>query len=205
MSVINAKLPFALAVSAAVLSFAAPLGAQEPQLPADPAQTAAPIIPLALEGEALLLERLATADPAEAIRVDRELQMLWNKSGSSSMDLLLKRGRDALEVGDIEAAIEHLTALTDHAPDFAEGWHLRATAYFHAELFGPAVADLERVLYLNPNNYMAMYGLGTILEAFGEQDLAFQAYERAQAIHPHFDKVSDALDRLQNRVQGQTL
>ncbi|MEM8731387.1 MAG: tetratricopeptide repeat protein [Pseudomonadota bacterium] len=155
--------------------------------------------------EALLLNRLAAADPAEALRVDRELQALWRKSGSAAMDLLFSRAREALEEEDLRAAIEHLTALTDHAPDFAEGWHARATAYYRADLYGPAVADLERALALNPNNYRAIYGLGTILETFGDEQRAYEAYLRAQAIHPHFEDVGEALERLGPDVAGTSL
>ncbi|MAC77592.1 MAG: hypothetical protein CML66_05965 [Rhodobacteraceae bacterium] len=156
--------------------------------------------------ETALLDQLATtSDDAEALRVDRELQALWRKSGSPSMDLLFTRGREALEKGDMDAAIEHLTALTDHAPDFAEGWHARATAYFRAGLYGPAVSDLEHVLTLNPNNYRAIFGLGTIFETFGDEKSAYEAYLRARAINPHFEDVVEALDRLRPSVEGQTL
>ncbi|MGV6849247.1 MAG: tetratricopeptide repeat protein [Marinibacterium sp.] len=157
------------------------------------------------EREAALLAQLATADAAEAARIDRELQAQWRKSGSVSMDLLLKRGRDAIEVSDYRAAIEHLTALTDHAPDFAEGWHARATAFFQADLFGPAVADLERCLALNPNNYRAIYGLATLLETFGDDTLAYQAYERAADLNPHFKEAVEALDRLRPDIEGKAL
>ena len=37
------------------------------------------------------------------------------------MDLLLGRGNEALEAEDYPTAIEHFSALIDHAPDFAEG------------------------------------------------------------------------------------
>lgn len=158
-----------------------------------------------LTDESALLEALSQADPAEAQRLDRQLQNLWDKSGSASMDLLLKRGRDALEVADIGAAIEHLTALTDHAPDFAEGWHARASAYFLADLMGPAVADLERALTLNPNNYNAIVGLGTILEIYGDPERAYEAYQRAQSIHPHHEEVTSALDRLKSEIEGEAL
>jgi len=121
------------------------------------------------------------------------------------MDLLLKRGRDALEAGDTKAAIEHLTALTDHAPDFAEGWHTRATAYFEAGLYGPALADLERALRLNPNNYNAIMGLAVILETFEQPKLAYEAYLQAQAIHPYHEGVGKALARLKPEIEGETL
>lgn len=158
-----------------------------------------------LKDEAALLEALAQAEPAQAQRLDQQLQNLWEKSGSPSVNLLLKRGRDAMEVGDTSAAIEHLTALTDHAPDFAEGWHARASAYFEADLMGPALADLERALALNPNNYNAIFGLGAIFETFGNTERAYEVYTRAQAIHPHHEEVTTALERLRPGIEGEAL
>lgn len=155
--------------------------------------------------EKALLSALSDAGPEEAPRLERQLQALWSKSGSASMDLLLKRGREAMQNGDVQAAIEHLTALTDHAPEFAEGWHMRASAYNEAGLYGPAVADLEHALTLNPNNYGAIFGLGTILEGFGDTGNAYRAYKRAQAINPHHEDVTKALERLKPEIEGKAL
>lgn len=152
-----------------------------------------------------LLERLAQAEPADAGRIDRQLRAHWSKTGSASMDLLLKRGRDAMEVGDLEAALEHFTALTDHAPEFAEGWAERAAAYYAADLYGPAVADLERALSLNPHNYNAIFGLGVILETFGDKARAYEAFRRVEAIHPNHENVAPALERLRPHVEGTSL
>lgn len=158
-----------------------------------------------LQDEAELLTALATADDAESKRLDRQLRAMWSKSGSASIDLLLKRGRDALEVADIPTAIEHLTALTDHAPDFAEGWHARASAYFAAELYGPAMSDLEQALRLNPNNYNAIFGLGAILETFDKEKLAYEAYQRVLALYPHHEDATQAVERLKTQIEGRSL
>lgn len=155
--------------------------------------------------ESALLQALAAADSAASLGIDRQLQALWGKSGSAAMDLLAQRGTDALERGAPVLAIEHLTALTDHAPDFAYGWALRARAYFMIGRSGPAVADLERALYLNPNDYNAIFALGNVFEHFRDPEQAFQAYLRAQAIHPHHKDVSTALDRLRPAVVGKEL
>lgn len=152
-----------------------------------------------------LLDRLATATPEEAAKWERQLQALWSQSGSASMDLLLTRGRDALEAGDTEAAIEHLTALTDHAPDFAEGWYARATVYFIADLYGPALADLERALALNPQNYEALIGLAVMLEQFGAPDLALDALHMVEEIHPNHERLSELLALLEAQVGGEEL
>ncbi|WP_170469968.1 tetratricopeptide repeat protein [Ruegeria conchae] len=155
--------------------------------------------------EEALLRQLAQATPEQAIGLDRQLQALWSQSGSASADLLLERGREALDDGDIEAAIEHLTALTDHAPEFAEGWHARASAFFGIDRFGMAAADLEHALTLNPNNYQAIYGLGLIFEVVGKPDQALEAYSRALAIHPHHEEVTNAMNRLKPQVEGKAL
>ena len=158
-----------------------------------------------LTEESALLDALKTATPEEADHLDRQLKALWSKSGSPAMDLLLRRGREAMENDDLDAAIEHLTALTDHAPGFAEGWQVRAAAYYRAELLGPALADLERALLLNPNHYTAMMGLGAVLETVGLERLAWEAYSRAISIHPNHEDVSKALDRLRRSVEGTDL
>ncbi len=155
--------------------------------------------------EAELLAQLREAPESEARRLERELGLIWDRSGSPSMDLLLKRGREALEAEDTTRAIEHFSALTDHAPDFAEGWHARATAYFRAGLFGPALDDLQRALVLNPNNYNALYGLGIMFQEFGDDARAAEAYDRVLVINPHHVQAKEARDRLAGRGINQTL
>ena len=158
-----------------------------------------------IRDEVVLLEQLAQSTPDEAADLDRQLQALWSQSGSASADLLLDRGRKALDNGDFSVAIDHLTALTDHAPEFAEGWHLRASAFFGTEWFGIAAADLEHALVLNPNNYNAIYGLGLIFEAVDKPEQALQAYSRALKIHPHHKEVTEAVKRIETQVYGKAL
>lgn len=129
----------------------------------------------------------------------------WSKSGSPAMDLLLKRGQQAIEAGDLAAAIEHLTALTDHAPYFAEGWNARATAYFLAGQYGPSVADIERTLVLEPRHFGALSGLGMIFQELGMPDRALDALLAARAIHPHRPDITQAVERLQQELQGTDL
>jgi Flp pilus assembly protein TadD len=162
-------------------------------------------LPVGAEDVATLLQKLQSADETQAEKLDAAVQAEWSKTGSASMDLLLKRGRDAIEAEEFSVAVDHFTALTDHAPDFAEGWHMRATAYYQLGLYGPAISDLAKTLVLNPENYNAIFGLGVILEEVGNTDLAYQAYTRVHAIHPHHSAVSTALERLGKGVLGQPL
>lgn len=152
-----------------------------------------------------LFAELPTAAPAEVKRIEREIWAEWSKSGSAAMDLLLERGRAAMQAGDLDAAIEHLTALTDHAPDFAEGWNARATAYFQAGQYGPSIDDIGRTLTLNPRHFGALSGLGMIFEQLGEEENALEAYKAALAIHPQLEGVRESVERLESEAAGQQL
>jgi tetratricopeptide (TPR) repeat protein len=110
-----------------------------------------------------------------------------------------------MQAGDTAAAIEHLTALTDHAPDFAEGWNARATAYFHAGLYGPSLADIQRTLALEPRHFGALSGLGLIFEELGRKEQALAAWRLAHAIHPHSPGINAAIERLEREVSGTDL
>ena len=85
-----------------------------------------------VEGEVLdkLFADLKAADEATFEPIEAKIWAEWSKSGSAAMDLLLHRGRTAMSAGDNEAAIDHFSALIDHAPEFAEACNARATAFF---------------------------------------------------------------------------
>lgn len=137
--------------------------------------------------------------------IEDRIWELWSRSGSPAMDLLLQRGREALAEDDLEAAIEHLTALVDMAPGFAEGWNARATAYYKAGLVGPALADIGRVLTLEPRHFGALTGLGLILEESGDRAGAIGAYGAALAIHPNRADLREAIERLEEELQGEPI
>lgn len=152
-----------------------------------------------------LLDRLADPETGNWEIVEQEIIQRWQISGSATADLLLRRGYAAMDQGDPDRAIQHFTALVDHAPEFAEGWNARATAYFQAGLYGPSIYDIQMTLSLNPDHFGAMIGLGIILEEMGEEALALEALEASLAIHPHRPDVLGAIARLEAALEGQAL
>ena len=103
-----------LAISLASLGVAALVspGAGRAQAPDEAAAPAPP-------DEADLLAPLAEPDREDWQQIESQIQRLWSRSGSEAMDLLLRRGNEAIEAEDYPAALEHLTALTDHAQKLA--------------------------------------------------------------------------------------
>ncbi|MEL6913393.1 MAG: tetratricopeptide repeat protein [Pseudomonadota bacterium] len=152
-----------------------------------------------------LFERLQNVDPADYAPLEQKIWQEWSKSGSPAMDLLLDRGEAAIAAENYAEAIEHLTALTDHAPNFAQGFHARATAYYNVGKFGPALADLERTLALEPRHFGAMTGLAVILEDLDMPAEALEIYYAVRAIHPHRENLSATIERLEKATAGQRL
>ncbi|MCR9086320.1 MAG: tetratricopeptide repeat protein [Rhodobacteraceae bacterium] len=169
--------------------------------------------PLALTAQGLaeqadieeLYDRLQDPELSNWEGVEDDIWAAWARSGSESIDLLLRRGQDALEEEDNEAAIEHFTAAIDHAPDFAEAYNGRATAFFQMERYGQSLADIEMVLALNPRHFGALTGLALILEALDQPEDALSAYRAVAAIHPHRPNVKDAIERLEAKLEGRAI
>lgn len=153
----------------------------------------------------LLLDQLA--DPAQDrwMRIERQILNAWGQSGSASVDYLFQRGEAALQSGQAAEAIDHFSAVLDYAPDFAEAWNGRATAYFLANRIGQSLADIEQVLRLNPRHFGALAGLGIILEQLERPEEALEAYRASLAIHPHQQQVIDSVQRLELASAGQSL
>jgi tetratricopeptide (TPR) repeat protein len=152
-----------------------------------------------------LFEGLKGADPAAAAQIENRIYALWSQSGSPSMDLLLTRGREALEAGDMVLAIRHFTALIDHAPDFAEGYNGRATAYFQLGRYGLSLEDIRQTLRLNPRHFAAMSGLALILEEIDRPEDALAAWREVEKLHPNREGLKEAIRRLERQVEGETL
>ena len=195
-----------LVVAAAICTGVSAHAQTAPSEPLRPPAQAQPVDP-AVQGEEVdeLLSRLADPDLRHWQQIERDIIRIWSRSGSQAMDLLLRRGRTALLEGDIDTALEHLTALTDHAPDFAEGWFTRARAYSEAERYGLAMADLQRALAHNPRHFGALTGVGTIFEQLGDLEQAHDAFAAAHEIHPHRPRIKAALERLRHDVQGRNI
>ncbi|MEL6959912.1 MAG: tetratricopeptide repeat protein [Pseudomonadota bacterium] len=152
-----------------------------------------------------LFAELAEAGPEDVARIEAEIVNEWTRTGSASMDLLYRRGEDAIEDGAPEVAVEHFTALVDHAPDFAEGYHGRATAYYLLGLYGPAIDDLRQVLVLEPRHFGAMSGVAIILEELERPEDALEVWQKVAEFMPADPETAAMVERLMVQLEGQAL
>ena len=152
-----------------------------------------------------LYQLLREADEDGVHRIEERIEAEWDKSGSPAMDLLLRRGQEAMEAGQPDIAVDHFSALVDHAPEFASGYYGRASAYYALGLTGPALEDLRSTLLLNPRHFDAMRGVAALLEEGERPEDALRLYQMIAEINPHSPEVQADLDRLKLQLEGQAL
>lgn len=153
-----------------------------------------------------ILNRLARADDsATAQLLAEEAQARFRHSGSASVDLILARGMQAQAQGDLALASDFYADLTELAPDFAEGWNMRATLEFQRGDLQGALDDMAKAIDLQPRNFAALANLGQLLERMQQDRAALQAYEDALKVHPFLEPALKGKERLEKAVNGRQL
>jgi tetratricopeptide (TPR) repeat protein len=153
--------------------------------------------------ETLLNQLSHAASPEDAKPIEEKIGGLFLQSGSPSVDLLMSRGGAALAAGDNDTAKQLFQAVTDVAPDYAEGWHARANLQRTLKDDSGAMVSLEHVILLNPRQFAAMYELGNLLEEYGNKAGALKIYRKALELDPQLDGAQKHVDALVRDVEGQ--
>src|SRR3954469_16265828 len=153
-----------------------------------------------------LFEALKAAPDADSAKlVEGRIWALWLASGSDTADLLMSRVKTALDGKDNNLAIELLGAVIGLKPDYIEAWNKRATLYFANKDYGKSLADIRQVLAREPRHFGALSGLGIIMQEFGEDRLALEAFRRAVAVNPHLPKIPEFVKTLTEKVEGRDI
>lgn len=154
----------------------------------------------------LLYGELAKSpDESTAKSIANDILEIWARSGSDTVDLLTRRARVTMESADDDATKKLLDAVVEIAPNFAEGWNRRATYYFTRKDYPKAMADVQRVLALDPRHFGALSGLGAMLEESGQDAAALDVYRQALKIYPYLPGARRAADDLEVEVEGRQI
>ncbi|WP_417694263.1 tetratricopeptide repeat protein [Roseibium sp.] len=153
-----------------------------------------------------LFAELAVAEGKTQARIRaHRIQVLWLKSGSDTVDLLMRRAAIALQQEDLILAQDLLDVVVTLAPEFAEGWNRRATVFYMKSDFSKSLADIERTLALEPRHWGALSGLGIIQRRLGQDKRALETFRRALSIHPGLENASEAIETLEKDAAGEAI
>lgn len=152
--------------------------------------------------DALFHRLRTTANPEEAEAIEITIRHAWSQSGRQGVDAEMIRAVEAIHAGEYQTALDLLDAIVHTAPNYVEGWNLRATVHYLREEYGEAVIDIERVLALEPRHFGALAGLGRIFLELKDKKAALTAFEMALSIHPHLGEVRGEMDSLREELAG---
>ena len=151
-----------------------------------------------------LFSQLARADSPEIAKpIEDRIATIFLQSGSPSVELLLSRVAAARAAGDKDTAKKLIEATTDVAPNYAEGWHARATLQRESGDDAGAMLSLEHVILLNPRQFVALFELGTMMEDYGNKVAALKLYRKALELDPQLEGARRHVDALSRAVEGQ--
>jgi tetratricopeptide (TPR) repeat protein len=153
-----------------------------------------------------LFEALKVApDDTSAKHIEERIWALWVISNSDTANLLMTRVKTAVEAQDLDLAIKLLDTVIELKPDYIEGWNRRATLYYMKKDFSRSLADIRQVLTREPRHFGALSGLGLILQEFGDDKRALDAFRKALEIHPRLQKIPDAVKTLSDKLEGRDI
>jgi len=136
-----------------------------------------------------LMTSLATADSAaDANGLVPQIWAHWLTAPDAPSQAVLDAAMDRRSVRDYLGALGHLDTLVVEYPGYAEGWNQRATIYYLIGEFDASLADVEKVLALEPRHFGALAGRAMIYMRQGRIPLAQLAVQEALRHHPFLNE-----------------
>lgn len=133
----------------------------------------------------------------EAVAAEMEIWKVWGEFDSPTAETLLEQAQKAMNAQEMVVAEEQLTALIGAYPDFAEALNKRATLHFLAHRYDRSLADINRVLALEPRHFGALSGRGMIYQIQGKLTDALASFREALSIYPNMPGPLQAVKELE--------
>ena len=92
-------------------------------------------------------------DEQQAKRISERIWAEWRDSGSATVNLLMQWANKAIADSKNGLALDLLDQTIVLMPDYVEGWNRRATLHFMMGNHGKSMADINRVLTLEPRHF----------------------------------------------------
>jgi tetratricopeptide (TPR) repeat protein len=172
---------------------------------APPKPASAPVPKEVTSEEQLFAQLKQVGSVEDAHPIEEKLIGLFRVSGSPSVDLLMVRANAALAATDNKTAKQLIDAVTNIAPNYAEGWHTRAGMEHAAEDDTAALVSLQKVVLLNPRQFAALTELGDMLQEYGDKAGALKLYRRALELDPQLEGANRKVRELTQSVEGRDI
>ena len=146
------------------------------------------------------LQRASNSDDAKL--TEQKIWEVWSQSDSVMADVLLNQASAAMGVGDNRASLKILDQVIATYPAYAEAWNKRATLKFIMGRYDESLADIDKVLDLEPRHFGALSGRGMIYRVQKKWTEALDAFNQALAVNPNMDSVKNAIIEIEKNQRA---
>ena len=136
-------------------------------------------------------------DDASAKLAEMQIWAIWASNDTPEAVRQLAEASAALNAGESDLAEQKLNDLVLAHPNFAEGWNRRATLYFMQGRYDESLADIAKVLDLEPRHFGALSGKGMVLRAQNKPAEALKAMKGALQINPNLSGLKNSVQQLE--------
>ena len=150
-----------------------------------------------------LAQALRDDDALVRETAEQALWSIWHHSGKAEVDERLRDGLMAMQRGAFEPAVAIFTDMIEMAPDFAEGYNKRATAYYLMQEFEKSISDCDKTIALNPIHFGALSGAGLCYLGLRNLIKALEYFERAMAVNPNMVQIQRYVEDIKKFLRDQ--
>jgi tetratricopeptide (TPR) repeat protein len=126
--------------------------------------------------------------PQEASDLTAEIWTMWFSPDVPELANRMSKASVTMSAGDFTTTLSLLSDIVRDYPDYAEGWNQRATLYYVMGNLDASLADIEKVLALEPRHFGALSGRVMIYLKQGKRGDALKDMIAALAIDPYLDE-----------------
>lgn len=141
------------------------------------------------------LHRAKTTDAAQG--PEHDIWVLWMTSDSATADALLAQAARAMNDGAYAPCRQILDKMVTLYPNYAEVWNKRATLNYLQGRLDDSLADIDRVLAIEPRHFGALSGKGLVLEQQKKYGDALDAFHDALDINPNMTTIQEEISKIE--------
>tara|TARA_B100000927_G_scaffold274070_1_gene252993 strand:+ start:212 stop:772 length:561 start_codon:yes stop_codon:yes gene_type:complete len=155
-----------------------------------------------------LFNQLQTKDTEIALEVEKKIWSIWSVHPSDDrkgyrLTAMLEQGEKMIVKKDLNAALEIFSLIISIDANWAEAWNKRATALYLSGRNEESIADIKKVLQLEPRHFGAISGLGLNQIELKNFKEALKSFNEAKKIYPTIETSEKMIPLLKELIKGQ--
>ena len=148
------------------------------------------------EQEQLFTDLRKASTPEKSHAIASRLRQSFVRTGSDSLDLMLRWAETALNQSRDAEAQDYIDEVMAQRPDNATVWQLRARLHLRRNELAPALNDIRQAMILEPRNFDVLINYATLLRETGNRKGALRLYEQALSVYPMMKEAQDEMLKL---------